>query len=176
MEIIDDLHDALAQLTRSLERLERRVYALAHPSEVQLRTSAQRAGTSPVAQATEKIFSTQRQGIFSIPGTAMLGIAGAYLLRALAESNEVPQKAATAIAIAYAIFWLVAATRLPAETWFASTTYASTPVFILIPILWELTLRLKIQPNTLTAGVLGAFVVCATAGINFWFFSRRRWW
>ena len=93
----------------------------------------------------------------------MLGMAGAYLLRAVAEASLLPRPAVAALAIAYAILWLVWATRVPAGAWFASITYACTSALILAPMLWELTLRFKVLPVAMTAGVLGVFVIAATA-------------
>jgi len=160
---MDDLHDAVAQLTRSLESLERRVHALEHPSEMQPLVPAQAASPTATAHATESLPATQAAGMLSVLGIAMLGIAGAYLLRALAESATFPREAVVAIAIAYAVMWLVAATRPAPEAWFASITYTSTSVLILIPMLWELTLRFRILPTALTAGALCAFVISASA-------------
>ena len=47
-------------------------------------------------------------------GRALLGLAGAYLLRALTESGALPPQAGVAIGILYAILWLVWAARTPA--------------------------------------------------------------
>src|SRR5208337_4502235 len=55
------------------------------------------------------------------------------------------------------------ATRAPAGAWFASMTYACTSALILAPMLWELTLRFKVLPAAVTAGVLGLFVIAASA-------------
>jgi hypothetical protein len=98
-----------------------------------------------------------------VVGKAMLGIAGAYLLRALAESTTFPRAAVIAIAIAYAAMWLVAATRVKAEAWFASVAYAATSVLILVPMLWELTLRFRVFPSAMAASVLATFVVASFA-------------
>ena len=42
-------------------------------------------------------------GIFHVLGKAMLGIAGAYVLRAVAESSSLPKDGVAAVAIAYAL-------------------------------------------------------------------------
>jgi len=68
-----------------------------------------------------------------------------------------------AIAIAYAMLWLVWAARTPAGAWFASTTYACTSALILAPMLWELTLTFKVLPAAVSAGVLCVFVYTGTA-------------
>jgi len=139
---MDDLPDALARLTASLESLERRVYALEHPSQAAPPIPKPSVSTSAIAQpASAAVFP--QDGVLSVVGKAMLGIAGAYLLRAIAESAALPQAVIVAIAIAYAAAWLVAATRVRPEAWFASLTYAATSVLILLPMLWELTLRVR---------------------------------
>ena len=114
-------------------------------------------------QAVDKRPVAVSGGAFSVLGTTMLGIAGAYLLRAIAESTSLPKLGLAAIAILYAIFWLVWATRAPAGAWLASTTYACTSALILAPMLWELTLRFDVLPAELTAAVLAAFVCAASA-------------
>jgi hypothetical protein len=157
---MDDLPESLNRLATRVEDLERRIAALEHPVQMSCAaavpepTKAQAVETRPVAAAA---------GVFSVLGTAMLGIAGAYLLRAVAESTSLPKLGLAAIAILYAMFWLVWATRAPAGAWLASTTYACTSALILAPMLWELTLRFNVLPPEVTAGVLAAFVCVATA-------------
>jgi hypothetical protein len=160
---MDDLHDTLGRLTASLETLERRVYALEHPSQVTQSLPAQAANPSATAPAATAFAFAQGDGAFSVVGKAMLGIAGAYLLRAAAESTTFPRAAVVAIAIAYAGTWLVAATRVRAEAWFASITYAGTSVLILVPMLWELTMRFKVLPTAATASILAGFAIAAFA-------------
>lgn len=158
---MDDLHDTLAQLSASLEALERRVDALEHPSQTTQPVPAPTENFVAAAPAATALAFAQSDGAFSVVGKAMLGIAGAYLLRAAAESTTFPRAAIVAIAIAYALLWLVAATRVRAEARFASLTYAGTSVLILIPMLWELTLRFRVFPTVMAAGVLGGFVITA---------------
>jgi hypothetical protein len=161
---MDDLPDALEQFAARVETLERRVKALEaleHPAaavsaapELAARSADEVAGAFSVAQAA---------GAFSVLGKAMLGIAGAYLLRAVAESSSLPRLLIAAVAIVYALLWLVAAARVPAEKWFASIIYAGTSALILAPMLWELTLSFRVLPPPATAGILCAFVIAATA-------------
>jgi hypothetical protein len=160
---MDHLPDDLERLTTRLENLERRVYALEHPSETAGTIPAPESNLSAAAKAAEARSPAQAGGMFSVLGMAMLGMAGAYLLRAVAESSLLPKPAVAALAIAYAILWLVWAARAPAGAWFASITYACTSALILAPMLWELTLRFKVLPAAVTAGVLGAFVIAASA-------------
>ena len=96
-------------------------------------------------------------------GKAVLGIAGAYLLRAVAESGTVPQLPVLMVAIVYAGMWLVWAVRTHAANRFASVTYAITAALILSPLLWESTVRFQVLWPAFTAAVLVAFVVLALA-------------
>ncbi len=93
----------------------------------------------------------------------MLGIAGAYLLRALAASGVLPRILIAGLAIAYAIGWLVAASRTKAQARFAGALYASTSALILAPMLWELTMRFQVLAPAASAAVLGLVVAVATA-------------
>jgi hypothetical protein len=163
VEIMDDLPDDITRLAARLEALERRVEALEHPSGAPIAIAAPESSPMQAAQAGDAVPSGLAGGAFPVLGKAMLGIAGAYLLRAVAESTPLPKLGVAAIAIAYAIFWLVWAARGPAEAWFASATYACTSALILAPMLWELTLRFNVLPAAATACVLGAFVCAAFA-------------
>ncbi len=140
--------------------MERRVAALEHPSEASI---APEPVARLVAETGKGLSHAHVGGVFSVLGKAMLGIAGAYLLRAVAESSSLPRLAIATVAIVYALLWLVAAARVPAEEWFASTVYAGTAAMILAPMLWELTLRFKVLPAPAAAAVLGVFVIVATA-------------
>ncbi len=158
---MDDL-DAFARLSERIDELERRVVVLEHPSEAAASVLAK--PTSPIAPqppATEALPLAQDGGIFPVLGKAMLGVAGAYLLRAVAESGSFPKLAVAILALAYAGMWLVWAARVPDAARFASTVYATTAALILAPMLWELTLRFEVLPTSATAAVLVAFVVTA---------------
>jgi hypothetical protein len=147
-----------------VETLERRVLALEASKTLERTPSAaMREPAAPLAAEAGEGFSlAQAGGAFSVLGKAMLGIAGAYLLRAVAESSSLPRLSIAAVAIVYALLWLVAAARVDAEEWFASTIYAGTSALILAPMLWELTLSFKVLPAPATATILGIFVIAAT--------------
>ncbi len=155
------LPDAVARLSANVETLERRVYALEHPASNQPSISETAEIRSMAAPVVQPLPSPQTGGVFSVVGKAMLGIAGAYLLRAMAESTTFPRAAVVAIAIAYAAMWLAAATRVKTEARFASIAYAATSVLILVPMLWELTLRFSVFPAVMAASVLATFVVAS---------------
>lgn len=160
---MNDLPDLINRLASRVETLERRVYVLEHPSQLPSLPHSPELSPAPVVQISEPLPSTQAGSMFSVVGKALLGIAGAYLLRAVAESSSFPKPAVAAIAIAYAIMWLVWAARVKAEEWLASITYACTSALILAPMLWELTLRFNVLPASVTALVLCGFVMVASA-------------
>ena len=160
---MDDLPDPLDLLAKRLEILERRVCELEHPTTAPRTAHIQDISLPAAAQAAEPLPLAPAGRAFSVLGKAMLGIAGAYLLRAVAESTSLPKTAVAALAIAYAMLWLICATRTLAGAWFATITYACTSALILAPMLWELTLSFKVLTAVESAAVLGAFVCTASA-------------
>ena len=160
---MNDLPDALDRLEARVETLERRVFALEHAAEAPLKLVAQVASPAPAVANDENLSSTLAGGVFSVLGKAMLGIAGAYLLRAVAESSSLPRAGVAAVAIAYAFGWLVWASRAKTGDWLAGTTYACTSALILAPMLWELTLRFHMLSASVSAAVVSGFVLAASA-------------
>jgi hypothetical protein len=158
-----DLPEALEQLTSRVNALEKRVHQLEHPSEAPAPFAENVAVTLSAGQATAELSIEHASGMFPVLGRAMLGIAGAYLLRAVAELGPIPRQIIAAAAIAYAVAWLVWAAKARSTTSFTRAIYAGTSAVILMPMLWELTLRFGILPPAFTATVLGAYVVTGTA-------------
>lgn len=101
--------------------------------------------------------------IFPVLGRALLGIAGAYLLRAAAESGALPQMAAVLAAVIYAGWWLVSSSRVINGSRFTIAVYGLTAALVLAPMLWETTVRFQVLPARITAVVLVLFVVLGAA-------------
>ena len=160
---MNDLSDAVEQLTQTVADLQRRVSAIETSRPAAPPLLAQPAPLTPALPAASSVPAAHENGVFSILGKAMLGIAGAYLLRALAESTALPRLPVVAVSIVYAFLWLVPAARAPVKAWFASVAWSVTSALILIPMLWELTLRFRILPSAVTAAILCAFVITASA-------------
>src|ERR1700756_227630 len=102
-------------------------------------------------------------GAVPILGKAVLGIAGAYLLRAIAESSSVPKLPVLFVAIVYACFWMVWAVRIRSTSRFASITYGVTSALILSPMLWESTVRFQVLSPAFSSVVLSVFFVLTLA-------------
>jgi hypothetical protein len=157
---MDDLLDALARLSARLESMERRLAALEERSSPAPIRGVTVSARSPEA---EKFELPQARGVFPVVGKAMLGIAGAYVLRAIAESGSFPRLAVVALALLYAGAWLIWAARIPPVDRLVSTVYATTAALILAPMLAELRLRFQVLPDSATALLLIAFVLGASA-------------
>lgn len=96
--------------------------------------------------------------VLPVLGTGLLGLAGAYLLRAIAESGVVPARVAFILGALYAVAWLLGAARTPGGRRLATTLYTLTAVMILSPLLWESTLRFHL----ITAGEASVILVAFT--------------
>lgn len=153
--------DAFARLTARVEDLERRLSLLEHPSATSSSASVEPAIVAAGKPATN--VAAIDGGAFPIVGRAMLGIAGGYLLRAVAESGSFPKIAVVVLALAYAAMWLVWAARVTIEARVASAVYATTAALIFAPMLWELTTRFEVLRPQATAGLLVLFVLLAYA-------------
>jgi hypothetical protein len=153
---------AIEQLIARIESLERRVSALEHSPEEPVESAASLPGTTQPL-LTSPATTLDSVSVFSVLGRAMLGVAGAYLLRAAAESTLLPSAIAAAIAIPYAVAWLVFAVRVRAGEWFPATVYSVTSAVILAPMLWELTFRFQILSAPAGAAMIAVYITAATA-------------
>ena len=158
-----DLDETLELLSARVDALEKRVHDLEKPSVARVRSDIGQPATPISAERADLSSSEDISGAFLLLGKCMLGIAGAYLLRALAASSVLPRTLSAALAIGYAIGWLVAASRTKAQGRFTGALYASTSALILAPMLWELTMRFQVLPPAASAAVLGLVVAVATA-------------
>lgn len=101
--------------------------------------------------------------VLPLAGRALLGLAGAYLLRALTESAVLSSSAGVALGILYAVLWLVWAARTPAERRLETAIHSVTSVLVLCPLLWEATLRFQVVSTWTAGAILLAFTVFALA-------------
>ena len=106
---MNDSPGSLDLLSNRVDELEKRVYALEHPETATVRTNV--AHAEPQVKVADEPSSIQTGNVFPALGKALLGIAGAYLLRAVAESGPVPQLAVSSVAATYAFAWLIWAAR-----------------------------------------------------------------
>jgi hypothetical protein len=91
--------------------------------------------------------------LLPVLGRALLGLAGAFLLRALTEAGTFSPRMGVAIGLVYAMLWLVWAARTPAARRLETALHGLTSVLVLSPLLFEATVRFH-AISTWTAGVL----------------------
>jgi hypothetical protein len=148
-------------LSSRVDELEQRICALEHRERAI--AAAVSTQLQPANQAEAEPSSMQAGTFFPTLGRAMLGIAGAYLLRAAAESAAMPKFAISAVATAYAFGWLIWAARDAALPSLTRYVYATTSVLIVVPLLWENTLHFHVFSPIVSAGILAAFATLSTA-------------
>ena len=159
---MNDHPETLEQLSTRVDALERRIHQLEQGSAAISQPPAEAVAAAAFGPPPDLPSGEQVSSAFLVLGKSLLGIAGAYLLRALADSKVLPRTLIAAVAIAYAIGWLVAASRAPMKARFAPALFACTSALILAPMLWELTMRFHLLSPASSAAVLGLFVAAAT--------------
>ena len=162
----DAIASDIEHLSERVRELERRISVLEDPAAAS--SYPRLTGTEiqePHVRAPRRATSLLDLSGGAVPvlGKAVLGIAGAYLLRAIAESAITLKLPVSLAAIVYAAFWMVWAVRTHDTDRFASTSYGVTSVLILSPMLWESTVRFQVLSPAFSSGVLVAFVVLTLA-------------
>jgi hypothetical protein len=157
---LEELVSVIDRLIARLDDLESRVGALEHSASS---PSPEAAPPPAILEQHPLAQISGSAGAMPVVGKALLGIAGAYLLRALAETGAIPMPAVAASGMIYAGLWLFLAARTSPNAAFARAAYATTSALILSPMLWELTLRFKVMPPSATAAVLVVFAGVAMA-------------
>ena len=104
-------------------------------------------------QSRDREGEVSAAGLFPIFGRALLGLAGAYLLRMLTESATLSHRTGVGAGLMYAMLWLVWAARTPAEKRLPTALHGLTSALVLSPLLYEATARFH-AISTWTAGVL----------------------
>lgn len=167
-QAVDSNITAFEQITARLHDLELRVAALEAHRQILVRGQSQQSESSSTLQtanppSTTREFSPIEISTGAVPvlGKAVLGIAGAYLLRAIAETGPIPKLPVLIAAVVYAALWMVKAIRTHDMNHFASATYGITSTLILAPLLWESTVRFRVIPPISAAELLVAFFVFA---------------
>jgi hypothetical protein len=142
---MDDLARAVADLASRVDAIEQQL--------------GLRNLSFPVSDASppeRPVLSRAREGapgssLTPILGRALLGLAGAYLLRAL--------DVGVGAGFLYASVWLVWAARTSAERRLETAMYSLTSVVVLAPLLWEATLKFHAITTWQAGAVLVVFTV-----------------
>lgn len=154
----------LEDLVSEIRELRTRVSRLEQVLHVQPIAPAE----APEAQLPATLTSSESpliETVSAIPvlGRALLGIAGAYLLRAVTEFGTLSHGVGVFLGIAYAMGWLVLAARTPGERKLEVAMHGLTSVLVISPLLWEATIRFGAVSNWTAAGILTLFSVFGLA-------------
>jgi hypothetical protein len=101
--------------------------------------------------------------LLPIFGRALLGLAGAYLLRAVTESGTLAPEIGVFCGLLYAMLWLVLAARTPATRRIEAALHSLTSVLVLAPLLWEAALRFHAVSTWAAGAILLFFTVFGLA-------------
>jgi hypothetical protein len=146
----------LQSLLDRLERLEARLREVENRLGISASDAASGEPLPPVSLAGEGAFSDT--GVLAgLAGKSLLGLAAAYLLRALTESGILAPAAGVGLGLLYALAWLVWAAGAPASEHWTILARALTSALILGPLLWEAHFRLAATGSWQTAAVLVVF-------------------
>lgn len=114
---------------------------------------------APVAAPNLEAAISGTAGAIPALGRSLLGLAGAFLLRALTESKFLPAPAGLALGILYAALWLFWASRTPAARRAEAALRSLTAALILAPLLWEAAMHFQAIPNGSIAAVVVLFTM-----------------
>jgi hypothetical protein len=149
----------LGQVLERLQELERRVAVLEKGEKLPAAKATVESFLGGIPKEKDKL--ARPTSVVPVLGKAVLAIAGAYLLRAVAESGAAPRWIMLVAGIVYAAVWLVWAVRSHRTSHFASVVFGMTAALILPPLLWEGTVRFQELSAGFTAAVLVGAVVLA---------------
>ncbi len=143
----------LEELIQAIDDLRRRVAAL----ETQSLPAV--ASVAPPIESAPTFSPPDSTGLLATLGRLLLGIAGAYLLRAITEAALLPQLAGTLAGLVYAGAWLVSAARVSSANRLAAAFQALTAALIACPLVWEATIRFHTLTPAGAAAALAFFII-----------------
>jgi len=105
--------------------------------------------------------STSRlaSGLLPAFGRLLLGISGAYFLRAITEAHLIPQLAGTIAGLLYAAAWLLVFLRIVPPDRLIVILQGITASLIAGPLVWEATVRFHSLSPAAAASALAIFIV-----------------
>lgn len=151
-----DLGEAVEQLSSRVDALEQRVSRLENSAAEDAPAQQLPAAAQVAPAASPGITET-----FAVIGKSLLGVAGAYVLRALADITPLPRSLIAAAGILYALAWLLAAARASSKK-LPAVLYAATSALIFVPMLWEMCLRFHVLQPDVAATALAIYIAVST--------------
>ncbi|HEX7596708.1 MAG TPA: hypothetical protein VF518_00745 [Polyangia bacterium] len=161
--------DALVEEVRDLRtRVARMEMAMGLPSPAPLAAETPiRAATVrerlPSASPPSPSILDSPTSLLPVLGRALLGLAGAFLLRALTEAGTFSPRMGVAIGLVYAMLWLVWAARTPAARRLEAALHGLTSVLVLSPLVFEATTTFHAISTWMAGALLLAFTLFGLA-------------
>jgi hypothetical protein len=152
----------LAELERAIRALEQRMSAVearsgsAYDGEASDTTAAE-LDLNAVTRAFDPV------AILSLVGRTLVVLGGAYLLRALTESQVLTPSIGVLVGFIYGMTWLAIADRRPKSAWLSAIFHGATSVMIALPLLFEAVTRFRILGAVPAAWILAAITGTALA-------------
>jgi len=147
------------RLETRIEQLEHRLRSLEENLSEDTAPDAQETGPPSAMAGHESAFAQQeqrRQSALPLVGQTLLILGGAFLLRWLTETGLLPPASGTAVGLAYAGFWIVAAGRAASLGNRVSPSYRGLAAALIgFPLVWEATIKFGFLSHLNAAGALG---------------------
>jgi hypothetical protein len=160
---VQQLNQAVADLQRRLAALEQRSGRAAEETANPQYPALAKAAPPGSALVSGEVVIGDAGSLVPLFGWAFVGLAGAYLLRAMTEAGAIPGSLGAGAGLLYAAWWLFLAARRAKDKPLFSTVHAVTAALILAPLLWEATVRFHLLSAPAAAVVLVCFAVLGLA-------------
>lgn len=159
------LESEIGLLAGRVKSLERRLALIDGRTPAAVSSAAAGPSTDGDALPSAADFSkTGVQHVLALAGRTLVVLGGAYLLRALTESNFLTPSAGVGLGILYGAPWLLLASRVAARgAELDAFAHALTAALIGYPLVWEATLRFSVVSPPQSAALLGALTASALA-------------
>lgn len=150
------LDTRVSTVERTLADIESRLRAIEHGAPVPPPDRLQAAGSGGLALTNVDV-----AGTFALAGRAFVLLAGAFLLRALAEGGLLPRPAGAALGLAYALALTAFAYRVAPRHAASASSLGICAIIISFPLLWENTARFALMTPGAAAFTLTAAIAIA---------------
>jgi len=151
------------EVARHVKELEKRVAALERLAAITVPELAVAVSETVLVTGASPLqpgFSLS-SGTFATVARVLLAFAGAYLLRAIAESGSIPQATGIVAGLAYAFFWLAWSARLQDRA--GIVLYGLTSTCIFAGLIWENSVQVHALPSALSASLIAIFCYAGLA-------------
>ena len=154
---VASLADRVATLEQRLAFIEERQSA-GHLTAAESVTTTEGSSLPPIVDLERM----RLQQLLALSGRTLVVLGGAYLLRALTESQWLSAPAGVSLGILYSAPWLMLAPRAAARgNQLDAFVHALTAALIGYPLVWEATLRFTVLSPSEGAALLGVLTAAA---------------